>query len=163
MRGLGQATSARSSPSTAGLALDTPLAQILEIPELLNRDKCRELICPIDRSLVPSIVTTGIAGYRTSTTCHLSKAALELRLELDRRFAALFGAAPDLGEPLQGQRYNKGQYFQAHTDWFTRDSAEYEQHARITEQRTWTLMVYLIRCSLAAKQSFRASDVASHL
>ena len=47
------------------------------------------------------------------------------------------------GEPLQGQRYEEGQRFREHADFFYIDQpywAEYEPHGG---QRTWTAMIYL--------------------
>lgn len=126
-----------------GWRLDTDLAQIVEIPSLLSRAECRQLILAIDQALVPSTVTRGPGDYRTSQTCHLSTVAPELTAGLDARFAALFGVSPSLAEPLQGQRYGPGEYFRAHTDWFAPGTAEYVEHTRLGGQRTWTLMVYL--------------------
>jgi len=74
--------------------------------------------------------------------------------ELDQRFAALFGVDPALAEPLQGQRYDPGQYFKAHTDWFTPGTAEFEEHTRVGGQRTWTLMVYLNAVELGGETLF---------
>jgi len=123
--------------------LDTDQAQIYEIPDLLSRSECAAVIRAIDASLVPSTVTHGPSDYRTSRTCHLSGANADLARLLDLRFAALIGVDPALSEPIQGQRYDVGQYFKAHTDWFAPGSAEYEQHASLGGQRTWTVMVYL--------------------
>lgn len=123
--------------------LDTPLAQVFEIPGLLSRPECDAVIEAIDQSLVPSTVTTGPLDYRTSQTCHLADAAPDLTKALDERFAALFGVDPSFAEPLQGQRYAPGQYFKAHTDWFSPGTDEFEQHTALGGQRTWTLMVYL--------------------
>ncbi len=134
--------------------LDTPLAQILEIPELLSREECSELIHAIDRSLVPSTVTTGAADYRTSQTCHLTQVAPSLTEKLNRRFTSLFSVESALAEPMQGQRYDTGQCFRAHTDWFTPGTAEYEEHASLGGQRTWTLMVYLNAVQLGGETAF---------
>ena len=46
--------------------LDTPLAQIYELPHLLDRDACDEVIEAINTSLKPSTVTRGSSDYRTS-------------------------------------------------------------------------------------------------
>ena len=45
--------------------LDTSLAQIYELPALLNHDQCNELIEAINCSLRPSTVTRGDSDYRT--------------------------------------------------------------------------------------------------
>ena len=67
----------------------------------------------------------------------------ELSSQLDRRFAALLGVDPRLSEPIQGQRYDPGEYFKEHTDWFAPYSKEFEEHSAKGGQRTWTVMVYL--------------------
>lgn len=123
--------------------LDTDRAQIYDIPDLLSPDECAGVITAIDAALVPSTVTRGPSDYRTSRTCHLASADAALAAALDARFAALIGVDPALAEPLQGQRYDPGQYFKAHTDWFAPGTAEYEEHTGLGGQRTWTVMVYL--------------------
>jgi prolyl 4-hydroxylase len=123
--------------------LDTDRAQIYDIPDLLTPSECEMVIRAIDAALVPSTVTHGPSDYRTSRTCHLHAADAGLASELDQRFARLLGVPPALSEPIQGQRYDVGQYFKAHTDWFAPGTAEYAEHASLGGQRTWTLMVYL--------------------
>ncbi|MFM7547730.1 MAG: prolyl hydroxylase family protein [Cyanobium sp.] len=126
-----------------GWRLDTERAQIVEIPALLSRAECQQLIVAIEQALVPSTVTRGPGDYRTSQTCHLAQVAPELCHSLDVRFAALLGVDASLAEPLQGQRYGPGEYFKAHTDWFAPGTDEFVRHTRVGGQRTWTLMVYL--------------------
>ena len=123
--------------------LDTPLAQVYDLPALLTAAECQALITAIDASLAPSTVTRGPADYRTSRTCHLRRAAPELVAPIDARLAALIGVEEAYSEPLQGQRYDPGQYFKAHTDWFAPGTEEYAAHTRPGGQRTWTVMVYL--------------------
>lgn len=123
--------------------LDTPLAQVYELPDLLSRQDCEALIAAIDAQLVPSTVTQGDSSYRTSRTCHLKDSDAVLAARVDARLAALLGVDPGLSEPLQGQRYDPGQYFKEHTDWFAPGTHEYEQHTRPGGQRTWTVMIYL--------------------
>jgi prolyl 4-hydroxylase len=123
--------------------LDTPLAQIYEIPDLLSLAECSAVISAIDEALVPSVVTFGPEDYRTSRTCHLAETHAELSRVLDERFARLLGVDTSLAEPLQGQRYDPGEYFKAHTDWFAPDTEEFVICTMPGGQRTWTVMVYL--------------------
>ena len=123
--------------------LDTPLAQVYELPSFLSSNECTEVINAINGALQPSTVTRGSKDYRTSRTCHLSQNLPELSSQLDRRFAALLGVDPRLSEPIQGQRYDPGEYFKEHTDWFAPYSKEFEEHSAKGGQRTWTVMVYL--------------------
>ena len=123
--------------------LDTPLAQVYELPGLLQRDECDEVMEAINGSLQPSTVTRGASDYRTSRTCHLRQNHPELAERLDERFAALLGVDSGLSEPIQGQRYDPGEYFKEHTDWFAPGTQEFTEHTACGGQRTWTVMVYL--------------------
>ena len=134
--------------------LDTSLAQVYEIPDLLPAKQCRQLIRAIDTSLNPSTVTRGPQDYRTSRTCYLNQALPELSAELDRLLAALIGVDPAASEPLQGQRYDQGQYFKAHTDWFAPGTQEYAEHTNPGGQRTWTVMMYLNRVPAGGETRF---------
>lgn len=55
----------------------------------------------------------------------------------------LLGIDPRFGEPLQGQRYDVGQEFKAHTDTFNPGGYDFYLHTSNGGQRTWTAMVYL--------------------
>lgn len=123
--------------------VDTDLAELYHIHGFLSEEECGRLVNAIDKDLVPSSVTYGSNIYRTSQTCHLQTLAPELIQGLEDKFSQLLGVDPSLSEPVQGQRYDPGQYFKAHTDWFDPAAAEFSQHARIGGQRTWTVMVYL--------------------
>ena len=123
--------------------LDTPLAQLYDIPDLLSASECRDVIEAINGSLQPSTVTRGSRDYRTSRTCHLRQNSPDLAARLDRRFADLVGVDPRLSEPIQGQRYDPGEYFKEHTDWFSPGTKEFTEHTRHGGQRTWTVMIYL--------------------
>jgi prolyl 4-hydroxylase len=123
--------------------LDTPLAQIYELPDLLSRQECEALMEAIDHQLVPSTVTHGDSNYRTSRTCHLPGADADLARRIDQRLAGLFAVDPRLSEPLQGQHYLTGQYFKEHTDWFAPGTEEFTTHTNPGGQRTWTVMIYL--------------------
>ena len=104
------------------------LAQVYEIPNLLTQEECEILMSVIDTSLQPSTVTRGPADYRTSRTCHMRRADPGLMKQIDARIAQLIGVDPAYSESIQGQRYDEGQYFKAHTDWFAPDTEEYEPH-----------------------------------
>jgi len=123
--------------------LDTPLAQVYELPDFLLSEECEALMAAIDRQLVPSTVTHGDSQYRTSRTCHLRSSDPELSARLDARLVALFDVDSCFSEQLQGQRYDPGQYFKEHQDWFTPGTDEFAVHTNPGGQRTWTVMIYL--------------------
>ena len=142
-RDLHEAPLTRAEHLPRAWRLDTPLAQLYEIPDLLSAQECEALIDLIDSSLQPSTVTIGPSDYRTSRTCHLRDLDPPLIAVLETRLSALIGVEPTCSEPLQGQRYDRGQYFLAHTDWFEPGSQEFIEHTALGGQRTWTVMVYL--------------------
>ena len=123
--------------------LDTPLAQLYDIPNLLSPQDCLDVIEAINGALQPSTVTRGSSDYRTSRTCHLRQNHPDLAARLDQRFADLLGVDPRLSEPIQGQRYDPGEYFKEHTDWFSPGTKEFAEHTKSGGQRTWTVMIYL--------------------
>ena len=43
----------------------------------------------------------------------------------------------------QGQRYDVGQEFKPHTDYFEPDGEDYATYCAISGQRSWTFMIYL--------------------
>lgn len=135
--------------------LDTPLAQVFELPDLLSRQECEALMAAIDRQLVPSTVTRGDSSYRTSRSCHLRGADADLAARLDQRLADLFAVDMRLSEPLQGQRYDPGQYFKEHTDWFAPGTEEFAVHTHPGGQRTWTVMIYLNSVSRGGQTCFK--------
>ncbi|MFY8148686.1 MAG: prolyl hydroxylase family protein [Prochlorococcaceae cyanobacterium] len=135
--------------------LDTPLAQVYEIPGLLSPEECAAVREAIDGSLRPSTVTQGPADYRTSRTCHLRDGNPALAARLDQRLADLLGVDPSLSEGIQGQRYGVGEYFREHTDWFTPGTEEYLHHTRPGGQRTWTVMIYLNPVEEGGETRFR--------
>ena len=123
--------------------VETPHAQLYELPSLLSSQECQELIEAINSALLPSTVTRGSNDYRTSRTCHLRHNHPVLSRRLDKRFADLLGVDPRFSEPIQGQRYDPGEYFKQHTDWFSPGTQEFDHNTRNGGQRTWTVMVYL--------------------
>jgi prolyl 4-hydroxylase len=135
--------------------LDTPLAQVYELPELLSADDCVALMAAIDQKLVPSTVTRGDSSYRTSRTCHLRGSDAGLAERLDQRLAALLGVDVRFSEPLQGQRYDPGQYFKEHTDWFAPGTEEFATHTSPGGQRTWTVMIYLNTVACGGQTCFK--------
>jgi prolyl 4-hydroxylase len=135
--------------------LDTPLAQVYELPDLLSRQECEALMAAIDRQLVPSTVTRGDSSYRTSRTCHLRGSDAGLAERLDQRLASLLGVDARFSEPLQGQRYDPGQYFKEHTDWFAPGTDEFATHTSPGGQRTWTVMIYLNTVARGGQTCFK--------
>ena len=127
----------------------------------LGADECRSLCEKIDAGSYPSPLydKDRYADVRTSYSCNLS-AQDPLVGEIDGRIASLLGIDRTWGEPLQGQRYQVGQCFKEHADFFYVDQpywAEYEPHGG---QRTWTAMIYLNRPDAGGATGFKYLDLA---
>ena len=98
--------------------VDTELAQIYEIPGFLSEPECNRIIAAINANLRPSNAT-GFEGARTSRTCDLWRFEPGLNQELDCKIAKMMGVDRRYSEPIQGQRYDQGEFLKAHTDFFS--------------------------------------------
>jgi len=118
--------------------------QLFQLRDFLGEDLRQELIDLIEANRRPSTVAdeNGDNYFRTSETCDL-QAEKSCVIALEQKLLALSGINPKFGEPVQGQRYDVGQEFKPHTDYFTPDGADFEKFCSVAGQRTWTFMVYL--------------------
>jgi len=121
-----------------------PKIELFQVKHFITPDLCQRLITLIDKDRRPSTIadSNGDDYFRTSETCDLDPNEAAVR-ELEAAFARLNGIDPKLGEPCQGQRYDVGQEFKPHTDYFTPDGADFEKFCSESGQRTWTFMIYL--------------------
>lgn len=110
----------------------------------LSSDECTALIDRIDANRRPSTIAdpNGDGYFRTSETCDLDVADPFIS-EIDAKLCAFAGIDPAYGEPIQGQRYDVGQEFKAHTDFFDPRGVDFAKYCSVAGNRTWTLMVYL--------------------
>ena len=118
---------------------------------------CDRLIELIEKGRRPS--TLADAGddryFRTSETCDLDAQEPAVR-EMEGLLAELNGIDPAHGEPLQGQRYDVGQEFKAHCDYFNRGGQDWDKYCSVAGQRTWTFMVYLNEVEAGGATRFKA-------
>ena len=127
--------------------------------KFLDPEFSRQLVEQIDARRRPSTIadSNGDYAFRTSETCDLD-AEDPLVMELKRRIIALTGLDPAHAEPMQGQRYEVGQEFKAHTDYFGPSGADYEKYCSVAGQRTWTVMLYLNEVEAGGVTRFKAID-----
>lgn len=138
------AVAARLAATPAVRKVPSPkLAQFL-VPRFLTVDECAALIKRIDARVRPSTITDDIGDpeFRTSETGELDHADPVIAA-IDARLCAFVGINPAFGEPLQGQRYEVGQQFKGHTDYFEPTGVDFHEHTHVSGQRTWTVMAYL--------------------
>lgn len=127
----------------------------------LSADECHQLCAQIDAGSYPSPLyeKDKYEGVRTSYSCNLNIHD-PLVAEVETRIANLLGIDRTWGEPLQGQRYEVGQQFKEHADFFYIDQpywAQYEPHGG---QRTWTAMIYLNQPAKGGATGFKFLDLA---
>ncbi|MCT2400576.1 prolyl hydroxylase family protein [Novosphingobium mangrovi (ex Huang et al. 2023)] len=122
----------------------------------LSRAECDALVALIEAQHRPSTIAdaNGDEAFRTSSTCDLDPGVPAV-FALAAKLAQISGIAPPHAEPLQGQRYEVGQEFKAHTDYFEPKSADYETYCSVSGQRTWTFMIYLNDVEAGGATRFR--------
>ena len=127
----------------------------------LSAEECRQLCERIDSGVFPSPLyeKDKYEGVRTSHSCNLDVYD-PVVAEVETRIADMLGIDRSWGEPLQGQRYEVGQEFKEHADFFYVDQpywAEYEPHGG---QRTWTAMIYLNKPARGGATGFTYLDLS---
>jgi len=125
-----------------------PFTQVYTLDNFLSKGECTNLMALIDTNLRPSTVsdekdTCKVSNYRTSKTSDLHYFQDPFFLSIDRRISEWMGLHPFLGETMQAQRYEPGQYYKEHWDFFTPHTKEYKVYCSWMGQRTWTSMIYL--------------------
>jgi prolyl 4-hydroxylase len=144
--------------------VDTAKLQLYVLDDFMTPAHCDAVAALIDRHLRPSTVTLPGSDrhFRTSRTCDLSLLKHPMVDALDERIAATLGIRLGYSEGIQGQRYDVGQQFKAHTDFFEPGTDEYREHAALRGNRTWTFMVYLNGGLAGGGTQFAALDEIFH-
>ena len=129
------------------------------VPNFLPGELCDALIALIDANRRPSTIAdpNGDDYFRTSETCDLDPGEPAVR-DVEARLLALTGIDPAHGEPIQGQRYEVGQEFKAHTDYFEPDGQDFSRYCTVAGQRTWTFMAYLNDVDAGGATRFKLID-----
>ena len=141
------------------MKVPSPRIEMFVMRNFLSGDECDMLVAHIERDRRPSTIAdaNGDHYFRTSETCDLPMMEPDV-VALDEKFAALSGIDRSFGEPIQGQRYEVGQEFKAHTDYFDPQGADYQTFCSIAGQRTWTFMIYLNAVDAGGATRFKVID-----
>lgn len=133
--------------------------ELFILRNFLGADECSALIERIDARRRPSTIAdaNGDAYFRTSETCDLD-ADDPVVAALNAKLTAVSGIDPAFGEPLQGQRYEPGQEFKPHTDYFEPGGADFDTYCSVAGQRTWTFMIYLNEVEAGGATRFKWID-----
>ena len=125
--------------------INTKKLQIYTIDNFLSPQECESVIRLGELRLRPSTVTinNGDDAYRTSNSADLGLIEIPFMRQIDEKICHALGVSSGYGEVTQLQKYEVGQEFKNHTDYFEPNSGEYQNHAAHLGNRTWTFMVYL--------------------
>jgi prolyl 4-hydroxylase len=137
----------------------SPQLELFVLRQFIEPALCEALIALIEAQHRPSTIAdpNGDAAFRTSSTCDLDPGDAAVA-KLDARLAAVSGIDPTHGEPLQGQRYEAGQEFKAHTDYFEPGGGDFDRYCSVAGQRTWTFMIYLNSVEAGGATRFKTID-----
>lgn len=148
LKTLGAAVAARLEADPSVYRLPVEGLAIYGVADFFTAAECDRLIAMVDSVARPSnvfggedAVGGGATQGRTSYSGDVDPHDPFIQM-LQRRIDDLLGIDPHFGETLQGQRYQPGQEFRAHFDWFDTGSAYWNAEGR-AGQRSWTAMAYL--------------------
>lgn len=120
--------------------------EMYTVDDFLTEEECDYVVKYIDDHNYRSSVTANndsgatVSEYRTSYSSTLNESDPQLKA-LNEKIHDFMAIPVHMGEGIQGQRYEAGQYFNDHTDYF--DGPEAEKHIGNQGQRNWTCMIYL--------------------
>ncbi|WP_293880293.1 2OG-Fe(II) oxygenase [Sphingomonas sp.] len=141
---IGRNTAARLNRNPAVQMVAGQGIELYVHENFLTLEECGGLVAMIDADRKPSALLsqTDDAEFRTSESCDLDRWNPFVEM-IDRRICALMGMKPKQGETMQGQRYDVGQQFKAHHDYFHVGEDYWIDQKKRGGQRSWTAMIYL--------------------
>jgi prolyl 4-hydroxylase len=158
---IGRQVSGRLDSDPRVSRVKSPRIDMFAVPNFLSPAECAELVALIDADVKDStsLRDGGGARTRTSQTCKLP-GDHPLVAAIEQRIVGLLGIASSQGEPLQGQRYQIGQQYKLHNDYYGSGQSYSAIVASEGGQRTWTAMAYLNRPGKGGHTSFPNVPVA---
>ncbi len=141
---LGTRVRARLAANPAVHGIEDTRIELFAVGDFLADDECVRLMAMIDAVARPSSLheLDYASGFRTSFSGDLDPRD-PFVASISARIDALLGVPPEIGEPVQGQRYLEGQEFKPHNDWFYTSEGYWPGEEQRGGQRSWTAMVYL--------------------
>lgn len=134
------------------------------IDDFLNKDECKILIELIDKDAVRSTTASENPGEyskvvenRTSSTSALYENKHPLIAEINDKMSEILNIPKTRGEDLQGQRYEVGQQFKDHFDWF--EGKNLKTYVEKQGNRCYTFMVYLNDDLEGGETEFQKIDI----
>jgi len=145
---IGAQVRGRLAANPAVYQLPTEKAEIYAVGDFLDQRECRKLIELVNAVAEPSKTFEMDDGkvygprHRTSYSGNVDPWDPFIR-KVQRRIDDLLGIDPAFGETVQGQRYEVGQEFRSHFDWFPPTAHYWPKEQKRGGQRSYTAMVFL--------------------
>ena len=144
MARIGAAVNERLGNTQGVQRVETDLVDMYVFHDFLPPVQRRLLRDRIDRDAFPSKLYASDPDreFRTSSSCDMDRFDPDIR-SIDQRISHLLGVMEQFGETLQGQRYEVGQQFKPHQDYFHATEPYWKGEEHAGGQRTWTAMAFL--------------------
>lgn len=141
---VGETVRARLAADPSVYRVPTEGAEIFAVGAFLDQAECDRIVGLIDAVAKPSrrYDPDNPLAYRTSYSGDFDPNDSFVRM-IERRLCDLIGLHESWAETFQGQRYEQGQEFQAHFDWFDTQADYWPGEASRGGQRSWTAMAWL--------------------
>ncbi len=151
----------RKPPATLR-KVETDRLDLYTLEDFLGRGDCERLVSLIGHHLHPSTLSyvPDDKAFRTSQTAELCHLKSPVALNLDAKICKTLGVRAEYSEGIQAQRYDVGQQFKPHWDYFPVGSDLYKRFAGVRGNRTWTFMVYLNEGMAGGATRFTEIDLA---
>ena len=118
--------------------------ELFAVGDFFAPEECARMIAIVDAVAQPSTLYDRSDGtdFRTSFSGDVDPADPFIRM-MERRIDDLLDIPHEWGETIQGQRYEVGQQFKSHCDYFHANQRYWQIEKRRGGQRSWTAMAYL--------------------
>lgn len=142
--------------------VDSDKLDLYLLDDFLSPNECTRLVGLCAHHLRPSTLAYVVKddSFRTSTTADLCHLKSPVATSIDDKICRTLGIRASYSEGIQAQRYEVGQQFKAHCDYFEPNTQVYQRYAGVRGNRTWTFMVYLNDGMEGGATRFRAIDYA---
>jgi prolyl 4-hydroxylase len=141
---IGAKVRARLEADEAVFQFPTEAAELYAVANFFTPAECARLRGLIDATAEPSKLFDNPyeSGFRTSYSGNLSRQD-PFVLMIERRIDDLLGIPSENAETVQGQRYQPGQEFKPHQDYFHTTQDYWPEVRKRGGQRSWTAMAFL--------------------
>ena len=126
-------------------------AQVYYIDNFLTKKDCQLLSGYIEKQATPVLShsngrdddkRTRQENFRNSSTIIIDHRDHEFFQKVDKQIGQAMSFYPSIGEIIHGQKYEIGEYYKIHGDFF-RAGEDFDTYCEWMGQRTWTTMLYL--------------------